>query len=63
MKTKSVLKIVLSCPSDVAEDRNVFASVIEELNRGVADDRNLRLEVYFWKTHAYPGFHSEGPPS
>ncbi|MCP4629706.1 MAG: DUF4062 domain-containing protein [bacterium] len=35
--------------------------VIEELNRGVADDRGLRLELSRWETDAYPGFHSDGP--
>ena len=36
-------------------------SVIHELNHGIADDRNLRLELRRWETDAYPGFHAEGP--
>ena len=35
--------------------------VIKELNRGVAADRNLLLELSRWETDAYPGFHAEGP--
>ena len=41
--------------------RIVMEDVIEELNRGVADDRDLRLELIRWETDAYPGFHSAGP--
>ena len=36
-------------------------SVAEELNRTVAADRRIRLEVLRWETDAYPGFHIEGP--
>jgi formylglycine-generating enzyme required for sulfatase activity len=35
--------------------------VIKELNRGIAHDRNLLLELSRWETDAYPGFHAEGP--
>ena len=61
MKTKQILRIVLSSPGDVNEERRVMEDVVEELNRGVADDRNLRLELSRWETDAYPGFHSAGP--
>ena len=35
--------------------------VIAELNRGVAHERHVVLELTHWKTDAYPGFHPEGP--
>ena len=35
--------------------------VIAELNRGVAHERHVVLELIHWKTDAYPGFHPEGP--
>ena len=43
--------------------RNVrlWRKVIEELNAGIAADRDLCLELSRWETDAYPGFHAEGP--
>jgi formylglycine-generating enzyme required for sulfatase activity len=61
METKTILKIVLSSPGDVDEERRVMETVIEDLNRGIADERNLRLELIRWETDAYPGFHPQGP--
>ena len=61
MKQKQILRIVLSSPGDVKEERRVMEDVIEELNRGIALDRNLLLELSRWETDAYPGFHAEGP--
>lgn len=61
METKTILKIVLSSPGDVDEERRVMETVIDDLNRGIADERNLRLELIRWETDAYPGFHPEGP--
>ena len=56
-----ILRIVVASPSDVNPEREVLPSVIEEVNRGVAADRGLRLELSRWETDVYPGFHSEGP--
>mgnify|MGYP001438351968 CR=1 FL=1 len=61
MQTKRPLRIVLSSPSDVADECRVMEAVIAELNRGVANERHLVLELTYWKTGAYPGFHPEGP--
>jgi formylglycine-generating enzyme required for sulfatase activity len=61
METKQILRIVLSSPNDVKAERRIMENVIKELNRGVAADRNLRLELILWETDAYPGFHAEGP--
>ncbi|OQZ00821.1 MAG: hypothetical protein B6D35_05245 [Candidatus Brocadia sp. UTAMX2] len=61
MKAKQCLRIVLASPGDVKEERKVMESVIDELNRGVAADRNLLLELSRWETDAYPGFHADGP--
>lgn len=61
MKKLQILQIVLSSPGDVEEERKVMEAVIDELNRGVAADRKLRLELSRWETDAYPGFHAEGP--
>jgi len=58
MKTKKILRIVLSSPADVQEERRIMQDVIEELNRGVADDHGLRLELSRWETDDFPGFHT-----
>ncbi|MGH7491502.1 MAG: SUMF1/EgtB/PvdO family nonheme iron enzyme [bacterium] len=61
METRNILRIVLSSPGDVDDERRVMENVIDELNRGIADDRNLRLELTQWETDTYPGFHIDGP--
>ncbi|MBC6951123.1 NACHT domain-containing protein, partial [candidate division KSB1 bacterium] len=61
MQTKRTLRIVLSSPSDVADECRVMESVIAELNRGVAHERKVTLELTHWQTDTYPGFHPEGP--
>jgi len=61
MKPSHIIRIVLVSPGDVAEERKVMEAVIDEVNRCVAADRNLHLELSRWETDAYPGFHAEGP--
>ncbi|MGH7456759.1 MAG: hypothetical protein ACRENG_35750, partial [bacterium] len=61
MQTKHAIRIVLSSPSDVDDECRVMDGVIAELNRGVARERHVVLELTHWKTDAYPGFHPEGP--
>jgi hypothetical protein len=56
-----LLRVVLASPGDVQGERDAVPGIIEELNRGVARDRDLRLELVRWETDAYPGFHPEGP--
>lgn len=56
-----IQRLVVASPSDVQPERDVVARVIEEINREIAADRGLRLEVVRWETDAYPGFHPEGP--
>ena len=55
------LRLVLSSPGDVAAERDVMANVIAELNRGVAKDRQLHLELARWETDAAPDVHPDGP--
>jgi hypothetical protein len=56
-----VLRIVVASPGDVQMERNALPEVISEINRGVAADRDLRLELSRWETDTYPGFHAYGP--
>jgi hypothetical protein len=55
------MRIVVASPVDVQPERDALVQVVEELNNGVARDRDLRLELARWETDAYPGFHPEGP--
>jgi len=61
MKQVRVLKIVVASPGDVQAERDAIPAIVEELNKGIADECSVRLEVYRWETDAYPGFHPEGP--
>jgi hypothetical protein len=61
MAEVEITRIVVASPSDVKAERNALSTVIEELNRSIAADRGLRLELARWETDAYPGFHAEGP--
>ncbi len=61
MNVIRIVRIVLSSPGDVTAERDAFAKVVEELNRGTAAELGLRLELYLWETDAYPSFHPEGP--
>jgi hypothetical protein len=56
-----VLRVVLVSPGDVADERVVARSVVDELNRTVAADRGCRLSLWRWETDARPGVHLEGP--
>ena len=61
MAHAKILRVVVASPSDVQEERDVLDKVVTEVNRGVAADRGIRLEVARWETDAYPGFHPDGP--
>src|SRR5262245_46946114 len=61
MHQAKILRIVVASPGDVQAERDTLTSVVDELNRGIATDRGLRLELARWETDAYPGFHLEGP--
>ncbi|RQW02926.1 NACHT domain-containing protein, partial [candidate division KSB1 bacterium] len=58
---RNILKLVLSSPRDVAEERDIVELVAAELNKGVAADYNVLFEVVRWETDAFPGFHKAGP--
>lgn len=53
------LKIFLASPGDVRTERNHVFKVVEELNRTVASDKGVVLEVICSK-NAYPGYGKDG---
>ncbi|MGH7456631.1 MAG: DUF4062 domain-containing protein, partial [bacterium] len=61
MKQARILKIVVASPGDVQTERDMIPAIVDELNKGIADERGVRLEVYRWETDAYPAFHPQGP--
>jgi hypothetical protein len=61
MKQARILKLVVASPGDVQAERDMIPVIVDELNKGIADERGVRLEVYRWETDAYPGFHPLGP--
>jgi tetratricopeptide (TPR) repeat protein len=56
-----VLRIVVASPGDVQAERDLVPTVVEEVNRGVAGERDIVLKVTRWEKDAYPGFHAGGP--
>src|SRR5215831_11799233 len=58
---RDILRVVVASPGDVQAERNCLPAVIDEINRDMARDQGLHLELARWETDAYPGFHPEGP--
>lgn len=50
------LLIFLASPGDVKAERNHVEKVIEELNRTVAPEKNVVLDVIRWEEDAFPGY-------
>ena len=48
------LRVFVASPRDIEEERRRLSSVIDELNRSVAKDKGLVLELIRWETHATP---------
>jgi len=50
------LQVFLASPGDVLTERGYVEQVIEELNRTVAHDKGLVLQVIRWENDAFPGY-------
>lgn len=48
------LKVFVASPGDVQTERELLADVIDELTRGIAEEKGLVLELVRWETHAWP---------
>lgn len=55
-----LLRIVLVSPGDVAQERDIASSVVEKLNRGIAELMGVQLKLWRWETGALPGLHAQG---
>ena len=56
-----ILRIVVGSASDVQAERDQVQAVADEVNHGVASERNLVLQVTRWETDSFPSFHAGGP--
>jgi hypothetical protein len=45
MDQAHIFRLVVASPGDVQDERDVLASVVEELNHGIAQERGLRIEL------------------
>lgn len=48
------LRVFVASPGDVRKERELLGNVIGELNRGIAGEKGLVLELVRWETHAWP---------
>src|SRR5690348_13630662 len=54
-------RLVIASPSDVQKEREKAKEIVDELNDSVFRDRDIRIDLYRWKTDSYPNFRPEGP--
>jgi len=52
-KVTTNLKVFLSSPGDLVEERRAFKDVIEDLNQILANT-DVRLDLVMWETDTYP---------
>src|ERR1051325_5651239 len=50
------LLIFLASPGDVRNERRYVQEVVDELNRTIASQKNIVLEVVSWENNAVPGY-------
>ena len=55
------ISIFVASPNDVATERNHVAEVAAELNRDMADERDVQFRVLGYKTGVRPRAHEQGP--
>ena len=53
--SRTRIAVFVASPGDTQEERRCLQRVVAELNRGVAEDRQLLLDLVCWETHAWPG--------
>jgi hypothetical protein len=52
---RQILKVFLASPSDVADERDLVAEIVQELNESVGRMNGVMLELIRWETQAIPG--------
>jgi hypothetical protein len=59
MRTVSKLRVFLASPGDVPDERHRVETIIDQLNRGIADEKGLVLDLIRWETHSWPSAGSD----
>jgi hypothetical protein len=52
MQDVTILRVVVASPGDVQAERDALPAILAEINRGIAAERGLRLELMRWETDA-----------
>jgi len=60
MPQVELLKIFLASPSDVAKERKYVVEVINEINRIIAPNKGVMIEVVRSEENVFPGYNPEG---
>lgn len=60
MPNINFLRIVAASPNDVRAEREVLNEIVENLNRGIAAEKGLRLELDTWERRIHSTFHVGG---
>jgi len=53
-RTETILRVFVASPKDLAEEREILESVIQELNNTWSKTIGVSLELVKWETHTYP---------
>jgi len=53
-QTVRVIRIFVSSPGDVAEERQVMGDVVDSINRTDGQARRFRLELFRWEDDVTP---------
>jgi len=48
------IRIFVASPGDVSAERDTLAEVVEDLQHGIGQEKDLALELVRWESHAYP---------
>lgn len=60
MPQVELLKIFLASPSDVAKERKYVVEVINEINRTIAPNKGVMIEVVRSEENVFPGYNPQG---
>lgn len=55
MQDVAIVKVFVSSPSDLAEERDLLKEVEQKLNLLLGETNNLRVEIVNWETNTRPG--------
>jgi hypothetical protein len=56
MPSVEMLLVFLASPGDVLTERRYVEEVVAELNRTVANEKGLVVQVIRWENDAFPGY-------